>query len=196
MDAAVCPGEVCYPFGRQHGRHRVVKRRQFIALIGGAAATWPLAVRAQQRERPLIGLLAPGSAAAQVESINAVRQGLKEIGFVEGENIAIEIALAGWEFGKLAELAAGLGRRQARAIIALGVAATVAARTATTSVPIVFYMGEDPVNLGLVPSLNRPGGNLSGIATLSSTVKAKRLELLNEIYPRAVNDARSRMRVV
>src|SRR5262249_12550132 len=162
-----------------------LKRREFITLVGGAAATWPLAVRAQQRERPLIGLLAPGSAAAQVETINAVRQGLKEIGFVEGENIAIEIALAGGEFDKLPELAAALVRRQARAIIALGVAATVAAKTATTSIPIVFYMGEDPVNLGLVPSLNRPGGNLSGIATLSSAVMAKRLELLNEIDPRA-----------
>jgi putative ABC transport system substrate-binding protein len=162
-----------------------LRRRQFITLLGGAAAAWPLAAGAQQRERPLIGLLAPGSAAAQVETINAVRQGLKEIGFVEGENIAIEIALAGGEFDKLPELAAGLVRRQARAIIALGVAATVAAKTATTSVPIVFYMGEDPVNLRLVPSLNRPGGNLSGIATLSSAVMAKRLELLNEIDPRA-----------
>jgi putative tryptophan/tyrosine transport system substrate-binding protein len=161
-----------------------MRRREFITVLGGAAA-WPLAARAQQRERPLIGLLAPGSAAAQVETINAVRQGLKEIGFVEGENIAIEIALAGGEFDKLPELAAGLVRRQARAIIALGVAATVAAKTATTSIPIVFYMGEDPVNLGLVPSLNRPGGNLSGIATLSSAVMAKRLELLNEINPSA-----------
>jgi putative ABC transport system substrate-binding protein len=161
-----------------------MRRREFITVLGGAAA-WPLAARAQQRERPLIGLLAPGSAAAQVETINAVRQGLKEIGFVEGENIAIEIALAGGEFDKLPELAAGLVRRQARAIIALGVAATVAAKTATTSIPIVFYMGEDPVNLGLVPSLNRPGGNLSGIATLSSAVMAKRLELLNEIDPSA-----------
>jgi putative ABC transport system substrate-binding protein len=162
-----------------------LKRREFITLLGGAAAMWPLAVHAQERVRPLIGLLAPGSAAAQVETINAVRQGLKEAGFVEGENIAIEIALAGGQFDKLPELAAGLVRRQARVIIALGVAATVAAKTATTSIPIVFYMGEDPVNLGLVPSLSRPAGNLTGVATLSSAVMAKRLELLNEIAPRA-----------
>src|SRR4029077_4485278 len=160
-----------------------MRRREVIALLGGAAAAWPLAAEAQQRLRPLIGLLAPGSAAAQVETINAVRQGLKEAGFVEGENIVIEIALAGGQFDKLPELAAGLVGRQARVIITLGVAATVAAKTATTSIPIVFYMGEDPIRLGLVPNLNRPGGNLTGVATLSSAVMAKRLELLNEIAP-------------
>jgi putative ABC transport system substrate-binding protein len=120
-----------------------------------------------------------------VETINALRQGLKEAGFVEGENVAIEIALAGSQFEKLPELATGLVRRQARVIVALGIAATVAAKTATTSIPIIFYMGEDPVNLGLVPRLNRPGGNLTGVATLSSAVMAKRLQLLNEIAPRA-----------
>jgi putative tryptophan/tyrosine transport system substrate-binding protein len=163
---------------------RHTRRREFITLLGGAvAAAWPLAAEAQQRLRPLIGLLGPGSAAAQVETINAVRQGLKEAGFVEGENIVIEIALAGGQFDKLPELAAGLVGRQARVIITLGVAATVAAKTATTSIPIVFYMGEDPIRLGLVPNLNRPGGNLTGVATLSSAVMAKRLELLNEIAP-------------
>jgi putative ABC transport system substrate-binding protein len=162
-----------------------LKRREFITLLGGATAAWPLAAHAQQRALPVVGLLAPGSAADQVETINAVRQGLKEAGFIEGQNIAIEIALAGGQFEKLPELAVGLVRRQARVIIALGVAATVVAKTATTSIPIVFYMGEDPVNLGLVPSLNGPGGNLTGVATLSSAVMAKRLELLNEIAPRA-----------
>ena len=107
---------------------RVETRREFIGLLGGMAGMWPLAVHAQQRVRPLIGLL-PGSAAAQVETINAVRQGLKEAGFVEGENIAIEIALAGGQFEKLPELAGGLVRRQARVIIALRFAATVAAKT-------------------------------------------------------------------
>jgi putative ABC transport system substrate-binding protein len=161
-----------------------VNRRSFITMFGGSAAAWPLAARAQQRALPLVGLLAPGSAASQVETINAVRHGLKEAGFIEGQNIAIEFALAGGEFDRLPELAAGLVRQQARVIIALGVAATVAARTATTTIPIVFYMGEDPVSLGLVPRLNRPAGNLTGIATLSSAVMAKRLELLNEIAPR------------
>ena len=107
-----------------------LKRREFIGLLGGMAAMWPLAVHAQQPVRPLIGLL-HGSAAAQVETINAVRQGLKEAGFVEGENIAIEIALAGGQFEKLPGLAGGLVRRQARVIIALRFAATVAAKTAT-----------------------------------------------------------------
>ena len=164
-----------------------MRRRKFITLIGGAAAAWPLSAHAQQRALPVVGLLAPGSAADQVETINAVRQGLKEAGFIEGQNIAIEFALAGGQFDRLPELAAGLVRQQVRAITALGVAATVAARTATTTIPIVFYMGEDPVSLGLVPSLNRPAGNLTGIATLSSAVMAKRLELLNEIAPTPVS---------
>jgi ABC-type uncharacterized transport system substrate-binding protein len=121
--------------------------------LGGGAAAWPLAARSQ-RERSLIGLLAPGFAAAQADTINAVRQGLREMGFIDGKN-AIEVALAGGQFDNLPELAAGLVRLQAKAIIAVGVAATVAAKTATTSIPIVFYMGEDPVNLGTRDALEQ-----------------------------------------
>jgi putative tryptophan/tyrosine transport system substrate-binding protein len=159
-------------------------RREFITLLGGAAAAWPLAARAQQAAMPVIGLLAPASA-AQVEMINAVRQGLKEADFVEGQNVITHLAFAEGQFERLPGLAADLVRRPVTVITALGVAATVAAKRATGTIPVVFYMGEDPVGLGLIPSFNRPGGNLTGVATLSSAVMAKRLELLHEIAPRA-----------
>jgi putative ABC transport system substrate-binding protein len=120
-----------------------------------------------------------------VEITNAVRQGLKEAGFVEGQNVIIQSAFAEGQFDRLPGLAADLAHRHVTVITALGVAAAVAAKRATTTIPVVFYMGEDPVSLGLVPSFNHPGGNLTGVATLSSAVMAKRLELLHEIAPRA-----------
>ena len=159
-------------------------RREFITLLGGAAAAWPLAVRGQQPAMPVIGLLVPASA-AQVGIINAVRQGLKEAGFAEGQNVTIQSAFAEGQFDRLPGLASDLVRRQVTVITAVGVAATVAAKRATPAIPVVFYMGEDPVGLGLIPSFNHPGGNLTGVATLSSAVMAKRLELLHEIAPRA-----------
>ena len=162
----------------------MMKRREFITLVGGAAATWPLAAGGQQTATPVIGLLAPASA-TQAEISNAVRQGLKESGFVEGQNVIIQSAFAEGQFDRLPGLAADLVRRHVTVITALGVAAAVAAKRATTTIPVVFYMGEDPVGLGLVPSFNHPGGNLTGVATLSSAVMAKRLELLHEIAPRA-----------
>src|SRR5262245_15866534 len=161
-----------------------VRRRELIALLGGAVGAWPLAAWAQQPAMPVIGLLVPAST-AQVENINAVRQGLNEAGFVEGQNVTIQSAFAEGQFDRLPGLAADLVRRQVTAITALGVAATVAAKQVTATIPVIFYMGEDPVGLGLIPTFNRPGGNLTGVATLSSAVMAKRLELLHEIVPRA-----------
>ncbi len=161
-----------------------LKRRDFITLLSGAAVAWPLAARAQQLTMAVIGLLAPASA-TQVEIINAVRQGLKEAGFFEGQNVIIQSAFAEGQFDRLPGLAADLVRRHVTVVTALGVAAAVAAKRATATIPVVFYMGEDPVGLGLVPSFNHPGGNLTGVATLSSEVMAKRLELLHEIAPRA-----------
>jgi putative ABC transport system substrate-binding protein len=161
-----------------------VRRREFITLLGGAAAAWPLAARAQQQSMPVVGFLSPGPP-AQMDGIDAVRQGLREAGFVERQNVAIELRFAEGHFDRLPGLADDLVRRQVNVIIALGVAASVAAKGATTTVPVVFYMGEDPVSLGLVPSLNRPSGNLTGVATLSSAVMAKRLEQLHEFAPRA-----------
>jgi len=161
-----------------------VKRRSFITLLGGAAVACPLAARAQQPALRVIGLLVPASV-AQVEIINAVQQGLKEVDIVEGQNVTIQSAFAEGQFDRLPGLAADLMHRQVAVITAIGVAATVAAKQATTTIPVVFYMGEDPVGLGLIPSFNRPGGNLTGVATLSSAVMAKRLELLHEIARRA-----------
>ena len=161
-----------------------MRRREFITLLGAAAA-WPIGARAQQPAMPVVGFLSPGPP-TQLDAIEAVRQGLREEGFFERQNVAIEFRFAEGRFDRLPELAKDLVRRQVKVIIALGGAASVAAKSATTTIPVAFYTGEDPVSLGLVPSLNRPSGNLTGIATLSSAVMAKRLEQLHELAPRAV----------
>jgi ABC-type uncharacterized transport system substrate-binding protein len=160
-----------------------MRRREFIAALGGAAA-WPVVARAQQVAMPVVGYLGPGSPAL-TDVVGAVRQGLRDAGFIEGQNMAIEFRWAGTDFDRLPALAADLVRRPVNMIVALGAASAVAAKGATTRIPVVFYMGEDPVSLGVVASFNRPGGNLTGVATLSSEVMAKRLELLREIAPRA-----------
>jgi putative tryptophan/tyrosine transport system substrate-binding protein len=161
-----------------------VRRRAFIAALGGSAV-WPLAARAQQQAMPVVGFLGPGSP-AQTDVVDAVRQGLRDAGVIEGQNMRpIEFAWAGTDFDRLPALAADLVRRPVNMIVAIGAASAVAAKGATTNIPVVFYMGEDPVSLGVVSSFNRPGGNLTGVATLSSGVVAKRLELLREIAPHA-----------
>jgi putative tryptophan/tyrosine transport system substrate-binding protein len=162
-----------------------MRRRDFLTLIGGSAAAWPLAAHAQQAAMPIVGVLDSSSASEYAPFLAAFREGLNEAGFIEDRNVAIEYRWAEGHYDRLPLLAAELIRMPAAVLVATGITAAAAAKAVTSTVPIVFNTGGDPVRFGLVASLNKPGGNVTGVASLGKVLVAKRFELLRELVPKA-----------
>jgi len=163
-----------------------IGRRKFLATLGGAAVAWPLAARAQQTNMPVVGFLHVASAKPFAHLVGGFRQGLEETGYIEGQNVAVVFRWAEGQSDRLPALAAELVGRQVAVIVAGGAAAAFAAKAATTTIPIVFNLGGDPIKLGLVTSLSRPGGNATGLNIFTNELEAKRLGLLRQLVPTAV----------
>jgi putative tryptophan/tyrosine transport system substrate-binding protein len=160
-------------------------RREFVALLSGAAAAWPVAVPAQQQTMPIIGFLRNTSAASSAHLVTAFRHGLAELGYIEGQNLHIEFRWSEGRENELRDLALHLVRRPVAVIVAANLTSLVAAKAATDTIPIVFITGDDPIQLGFVASFNRPAENITGVSFYSGTLGAKQMELLHEILPNA-----------